>query len=140
MFKKFDRKGIAIAAASAARLDIRLEWGGNLGTPGDDVSILIRSKSAPVGRAPRTREGKPDFSGVWIGSRDPSPEEPSLLPWAQTLVTARLANDGKNHPSGQCLPGDVVPMNSPLVRKIVQTPTLIVRLTEGEVFPCTRSS
>jgi hypothetical protein len=132
MFDRYEQKSVPVVALSH-RLDIHLPWGGNLGTPGDDTSLLIRSKGSAVGPAPRTSEGKPDFTGVWLGSRDPDPTDPALLPWAKSLVDARLANAAKDHPSGFCLPGDVIPFASPVLRKIVQTPTLILRLTEGDV-------
>jgi hypothetical protein len=75
MFKWFEQKAIAVAATPAARLDVRLEWGGNLGTPGDDLSLLTqrirrhgrassavracRRKRAAARQAART---KPDVS------------------------------------------------------------------------------
>src|SRR5579863_7952788 len=58
-FPKYESKGVVVKAAQTARLDIRLVWGGNLGTPGDDFSLVIREKTgAPSGPAPRGRDGK----------------------------------------------------------------------------------
>src|SRR6185312_4361651 len=34
-FNKYEQKGVTIQAAKSSRLDIRLGWSGNLGTPGD---------------------------------------------------------------------------------------------------------
>jgi hypothetical protein len=128
---RFERKGILVQAAPMLRMDIRLEWGGNLGTPGDDQSAFNIAKStAQPGRAPRTREGKLDFSGVWIGSFDPNPVVPTLLPWAETLTKERMANYGKDSPSTFCLPPFIFP-GGPLIYKVVQTPALLITLFEN---------
>ena len=128
---RFERKDILVQPAQASRIDIRLEWGGNLGTPGDDQSVFNMGKSdAPRGPAPRTREDKPDFSGVWIGSFDPNPEMPTLLPWAESLTKERMANGGKDSPSLFCLPPFIFP-DGPLIYKVVQTPALLITLFEN---------
>jgi hypothetical protein len=132
-FKRFEKTGIVIPAGDPQKLDIALPWGGNLGTPGDDIAILVRSRSpAPAGPAPRTADGKPDFTGVWLGLPGTS-EQPSFLPWAERIVGERAANNAIEHPSSFCLPGDPI-LKDPFLYKIVQTPTLIVILWEGN-FP-----
>jgi hypothetical protein len=128
-FPKFEQKGIVVQAAQRLRLDIRLVWGGNLGTPGDDVSIDIRGKGSPKGPTPRTRESRPDFSGVWIGNA-PDAEEASLLPWAEAVASARRATRGAANPSTACLPGDIF-LVSPFLYKIIQTPAVMAILWEG---------
>ena len=90
---RFEQRDIAIGVAQTLRVDVRLQWGSNLGTPGDDQSVFnLRKYGTDRGAAPRTRDGKPDFSGMWIGNNDPDPEEPALLPWAAAAVQARIAN------------------------------------------------
>ena len=90
---RFERKDVRVQSAQTSRIDIHLQWGGNLGTPGDDQSIFnMGASEAQRGPTPRTREGKPDFSGVWIGSFDPNTEMPILLPWAESLTKERIAN------------------------------------------------
>jgi hypothetical protein len=132
-FKRFEKTGIVIQAGDPQRLDISLPWGGNLGTPGDDIAILVRSRNpAPSGPTPRTADGKPDFNGVWLGLPGTS-DQPSFLPWAEKLVAERAANGAKEHPSSFCLPGDPI-LKDPFLYKFVQTPTLIVLLWEGN-FP-----
>ena len=127
---KFERKGLAVQKGQTLRQDIKMEWGPNLGTPGDDPSIFLRNKYAKAsGPTPRTAEGKPDLSGVWNGTDDPNPVEPSMLPWAEALVKERLANSVRDSPSGFCLPGGPL-LTGPLLYKFVQTPKLIVNLME----------
>ena len=128
---RFERKGILVEPALTLRMDIRLEWAGNLGTPGDDQSAFNMAKSnAQPGPAPHTRDGKPDFSGVWIASFDPNPEVPALLPWAEALTKERMANAGKDAPSTFCLPPFIFP-GGPLLYKVVQTPALLITLFEN---------
>jgi len=132
-YPRFERKGLALQERGSLRSDIRLDWGPNLGTPGDDISIQLRPKYASVsGPAPRTPDGKPDLSGVWLGADDPNPEMPSLLPWADALTKERWANSFRDNPSGFCRPSGPI-LAGPVLFKIVQTPTLLVQLTEDIV-------
>ena len=131
-FRRLERKGLVVQPGQTQRLDIRYEWGGNLGTPGDDFTVAIRSKHpAPSGPAPRTADGKPDLSGTWLGLPG-VPEQATLLPWADALRNERAANGGKDHPSGFCLPGDVI-LQSAFLYKVIQSPGLIVLLWEGNL-------
>ena len=128
-FNKYERKGVSVRAGETARLDIRLPWGGNLGTPGDDFS-LIAPRASAKGPAPRGRDGKPDLSGVWIGNA-PEVDTPGLLPWAEAITKQRRAK-GTGNPGESCLPGDVF-LVSPFIYKIIQTPSVIAILWEGNV-------
>jgi len=131
-FPKFEQKGVSVQAGQTAKLDIRLAWGGNLGTPGDDFSIISRAKfSATTGPAPRTRNGQPDLSGVWIGN-PPDVDAPDMLPWAEDVTKQRRARGGAGNPSDFCLPGDNL-LVSPFLYKLIQTPTVIAILWEGNV-------
>jgi len=83
------------------------------------------------GPAPRALDGKVDLSGVWTvsGSTD-LPSDPAYLPAAKKLYEERKASGGKGDPEKQCLPNGVVRIE-PLPYKIVQTPKLVVLLSEG---------
>ena len=52
-------------------------------------------------------------------------------PWAADLVKARRTVNGKDDPTSHCLPGGVAKLHtSALLRKIVETPGLLLFLTE----------
>ncbi|MFM2126062.1 MAG: hypothetical protein RL328_2513, partial [Acidobacteriota bacterium] len=122
-YKRAERKGITLETGKTQRLDFTLDWGSNLGTPGDEFSIAIRSNHpAPTGPAPRTRDGHPDFSGVWVGINTLT-GDPQMQPWAMALFQQRAANGGIEHPSSFCLPMDVI-LNSAFVYKVVQNSDL----------------
>jgi hypothetical protein len=116
----------------------------DLGAPG---GIILRpseqrpeaSRPTLSGPTPRTADGKPDLSGVWAAAgytaniaKDMKPGELPMTPWAEALYKERQATNGKDDPEARCLPTGV-PRRDPYPFKIVQTPSLVVIMFEGNV-------
>jgi hypothetical protein len=94
--------------------------------------------TVPKGPAPRTKDGKPDFSGVWspdrtfiydISSALKKGETLPIQPWAEKLAKERMSKDD---PEANCLPTGV-PRMAPYPWRIVQTPTHVFFLFEGNI-------
>ena len=85
--------------------------------------------------APRTADGKPDLSGIWMissgGDRGALLSLP-FQPWAADLQKKRAAEGGLNDPDGLCLPQGLLQYHiDPQPLKIVQTPTQILIIYES---------
>jgi hypothetical protein len=91
---------------------------------------------------PRTADGKPDLSGVWGFDAGPytfyiagdlKPEE--IKPWARQLVEHRDETLGRDDPGVRCLPeGPRFNHFLALPKKVIQTPNLIVVLSEDLTY------
>jgi hypothetical protein len=140
-----------IAAVCASSVTVSAQW---LKYPTAGVPRTSGGRpdlSAPV---PRSPDGKPDLSGIWdIEHNRPCPPGGCAdmevgqefvnigwslkggLPyqtWASDARKARMEQNGKDDPSTHCLPRGVVKSHtSPLFRKIVQVPGLVVILSEA---------
>jgi len=147
---------ILVAAAMAALLiatsiPARAQW---LNYPTAGVPKTASGAPNLTAPAPRTADGKPDLSGLW-GNLCPVGKEMVLCapevavpqafgdigravkgglpyqPWAAEIVKARRAENGKDDPTSHCLPGGIAKLHTAaLLRKIIQTPGLVVFLNE----------
>ena len=98
---------------------------------------LNAGAAAPKGPAPRLANGKPDLSGIWMGggpiqdlAEGLAPGETiPLRPEAAKIMAARQSKDD---PEANCLPTGV-PRIAPYPWRIVQTPTHIFFLFEGNI-------
>jgi hypothetical protein len=135
-YGSYAQSGFTITAGQTRRLDIHLPWGPNLGAIADDPILLLnefRERAAvPSGPTPRTREGKPDLSGIWINVYSPDTPPPPLQPWADKLHRERQANNSKDYPGAYCLPVNASPITRAFPYKFVQTSNLIVVLHESD--------
>lgn len=97
--------------------------------------FLIAASLAAQGQgpkaAPRSADGKVDLSGVWIINGSVNlPADPSYLPAGKKRWDENKTNLSKNDPASYCLPNGAVRVTK-LPYKIVQTPKLVVLLSEG---------
>jgi len=128
----FVQKNVAIKGGQTTSLTIVLKQE-NQDVLGDDLGYFAIYKNSQDVRGPalRTRDGRPDLSGVWNVNGDPHPSEAPLLPWAEEVMKQRRATEFRDNPSAFCLPHGAAP-TFPALRKFVQTPTLLVQLFEPE--------
>jgi len=138
MQRIFIRFSLWIAALTFSTFPVLAQWTQypNPGTPRtrDGKPNL----SAP---APKTRDGKPDFSGIWsapgfstkyLENLATDGVEVPMLPWAAALYRERQENEGKDRPSGHCLPHSVTDFDAHhMPKKVIQTPEVMVVLFES---------
>jgi len=133
-FNPYTQQNVAIAAGQTLRFDIHL-FDFQLNTLGDGREFQvsrITPHATPSGPVPRTREGKPDLSGVWYAQRTVDPGKPSPLPWADVLQRERAANNSKDSPGAHCLPRGLTNAGALFPYKLVQTPALLVMIFEDD--------
>jgi hypothetical protein len=137
-YRPFVRRGVVISVGQQAALEIQLASNaGMLATLGEMPALfelLSKKPPPPQGPAPRTADGPPDFSGVWLispSSRGSS--QPDLLPWARAVFRERVLNEYKDKPSARCLP-ELAGFLARWPIKIVQTPKVLVTLRSDDVI------
>jgi hypothetical protein len=146
---------IALGAVAGLSVTARAQW---LKYPTAGVPKTAAGKPNLAAPAPKTPDGKPDFSGIWLTdsttckNADPEkltcgPELPMgreginmglglpgglpYQPWLAALVKKRTAENAKDDPHVFCLPDTFLRAYSlPHLLKFVQTPGLLVMLNE----------
>jgi len=134
-FAPFAQKDVAVAAGQTLRLDIHL-FDFQLNTLGDGREFQtdrLSAHPAPTGPAPRTPEGKPDFTGVWYAQRPVDPGTPQMLPWAEKLFKERVANNAKDAPGARCLTRGITAAGALFPYEMVQTPRRLVMIFEDDI-------
>jgi hypothetical protein len=143
----------ALAALLLAPASLAAQW---LDHPTPGVPKNADGSPNLNAAAPRAADGKPDLGGVWRPERnqkcppDGCPDNQMseqfldlgwglkgglpYQPWAAALVKERSEQNGKDDPTSHCFPGGIVRLHTyPTFNKIIQTPGLIVILSEREV-------
>jgi hypothetical protein len=98
----------------------------------DDTPRGPDGKPVLTAPTPRTANGTPDFSGVWMIAASPDTRNLPYQPWAADLQKKRAAENGLNDPDGLCLPQGLLQYHiDPQPLKIVQTPKQILIIYES---------
>jgi len=109
----------------------------NLPTPG--IPRLPNGAANLKAPAPKTADGKPDFSGIWraptgkyLANLAADGIQVPMTPWAQQIFKQRTQNNALDRPSARCLPHSVTDFDAHQTpRKVLQSPGLIVMLFES---------
>ena len=128
----YERKNFAVHSTPTT-LEIRMDFNTQLGTLGEDRVNLAADAGRhkpPSGPTPRTKDGKPDFSGVWWRPTDVDGGGPQFLPAAEALSRERRALNNKDNPQVRCLPGAVLRFG-PLF-EMVQSENYLVIVNDDE--------
>jgi len=134
--KPFQKKEVSVKSGETLRLDARLQDFESLGSLGENrefFSNLTEPHDAPTGPAPRTADGKPDFSGIWHPERTTDPGKPDPLPWAAALAKERAEANFKDTPSTHCLPAGILDDGTFFAFRIMQNQTVLAMLYEEEL-------
>ena len=124
-------RDLEVRAGAIVKADGVLGDNPNAGTPGEIYFLYDRlGKTPPTGPAPRTADGTPDLSGVWLPGQDLEPEVPQFQPWAAEAAKTYRDRPGDD-PRARCLPTGVSRMHALDLVKFVQTPGLLIALIEG---------
>ena len=135
MSKRFKGPIVASCAIAGVAVIAFLATSRHQGGSRAPAAAAQKANAAP---APRTGDGKVDFSGIWGADRHfifdihdalKEGEELPLQPWAEELARERMSKDD---PEAQCLPAGV-PRQAPYPWRILQTATHIFFLFEGNI-------
>jgi hypothetical protein len=105
----------------------------NYPTPG--IPRLPDGKPDLSAPAAKTADGKLDLSGIWGRGGFPKMADAPLQPAARALVEHRDVSDNKGSPLTTCLPTFFIHIAPFTLYKIVQTPGLVVMVSDGTLAP-----
>jgi hypothetical protein len=134
-YNPYAQKNATVVAGQTLRVDIHL-FDYQLGTLGDGLEFrkdLLTPHATPDGPAPRTRDGKPDLTGVWFAQRTVDPGKPEPLAWADRLYQESLANNSKDAPGAHCLTRGITAAGALFPFELVQTPARLVMIFEDDL-------
>jgi len=134
-FNPYAEKNITVAAGETLHFDIHL-FDFQLGTLGDGPEFRrdqYTPHATPSGPTPRTRDGKPDLTGVWFAQRPIDPGKPEPLPWAEKLAQESVANNVKDAPGAHCLTRGITNAGGLFPYELVQTPARLIMIFEDDV-------
>jgi hypothetical protein len=135
MYRSYTEENIVVAGGQTLDLRVPIEWSINLGTFGDDPTMLAidmaRSGEGLNGPPPRTTSGTPDLTGVWVRERIPGEQRDPLplQPWAEEMRRQLDALDLQNA-GAYCLPQTAVLTMTGFPYKFIQTDDVIVQVAE----------
>ncbi len=132
---------VAAALVSTTEFAVAQWW---LDVPADTIPRLANGEPDLEAPVARTRDGRPDLSGIWAARTRPAPysrnlaadlnpEDVPFQPWARDLAEQRADGSySREDPPANCLPQGVPRLGgAPAPWKIVQTPDLIVIIYEA---------
>ncbi len=135
MYRSYREENVLVSAGETLELEIPIEWSINLGTFADDPTVLAidmaRSGEELTGPPPRTANGTPDLTGVWVPRMVPGdvPDPLPLQPWAQEMLRQLEELDLQNA-GAYCLPQTAVMTMTFFPYKFIQADTVIVQIAE----------
>ena len=134
LYERYQRANVVVEPGKPVQLDLRISWGMNLGTVGDDPLLQgadMRAKTKDIdGPVRRRPDGKPDLSGVWTNIGDAlAPPPMPLQPWAQKLAD-ELSKVPQDNPGAYCLPQVAIPSMVNYPTRFVQADDRIIQITE----------
>jgi hypothetical protein len=127
--------GQSQAPATKAKGDPTAPAGGSRNE--DTLKAKAKGKGGPTGPVPKTADGTTDFSGIWNGGGPVGDIRQGLAPGEELPLSAAgkklmEGRQSQDDPEANCLPTGV-PRIAPYPWRIVQTPTHIFFLFEGNI-------
>jgi hypothetical protein len=126
----------AVSLAALTTLPVAAQW---LNHPTPGIPRNEDGKPNVAAPAPRTREGRPDFTGLWNGpTRSVRPDASDVRPWAKEVAQQRAEDFFKARPAFRCLPSGPetfgASSTATVWKRMLQTPSLIAILNDDLTY------